>query len=267
MFTGILQIANLIMNITQTGSSEKGWFGLEHSAMIVHASNYSIINKEKCVFVEVGAHMGTLAIIAAKLGCFVYAFEGSTKLAKKMYTNVRLNNVQNLVKILPVFLSDKNEERIDHYVKQEITHLKMDIDGMDYIAIQGVDLNKLKHINFEFNPKKIKGGPKNALMYLSYLINHGFKLFLYCCVKEETGLFTNLGLQCMTRGNYLHGLRNGYGNPYIERPQAVILSKCIFGIRKNNICTELLTKQSINAGNIRDFVNLIQNEVDIVGFK
>lgn len=251
--------------ITQFGRYEDtgAWGGLEHSAMIMHAATHSETRGKKCVFVEAGAHMGTIAILSAKMGCEVYAFEANPLLVSILQKNIKINNVN--VTVFSGYL-DNRAHRIDRFVSGPITHLKMDIDGMDYVAIKGVDLKKVDHINFEFNPKKLRGGQAAAAQYIHHLMYHGFRLFVYCCVLPEPNLRYG---RCLTRGNYEHRMADGKGNPYIETAMARHLSECVFGLvsRKSPRCKHLLNLQEIHAAGVKDFVASIQEEIDLIGWR
>ena len=60
--------------------------GLDHSA-IVHAAS----RLPHCSLIHAGAHDGTIAILAAKLGCRVWAFEASLLWVNQMTRNMRGN--------------------------------------------------------------------------------------------------------------------------------------------------------------------------------
>jgi hypothetical protein len=251
--------------ITQTGRYEDpgAWGGLEHSAMIMHAASYSEANGEKCVFVEAGAHMGTIAILSAKMGCTVHAFEANPAHVATLRENIKLNDVN--VAVIPGYI-DNTAHRIDRVVSGPITHLKMDIDGMDYVAMKGVNLSAVAHINIEFNPKKLRGGQVAAAQYVRHLMHHGFRLFVYCCVQPEPNLRYG---ECFTRGNYEHRMANGQGNPYRETIRATRLSECVFGLvsRTSTTCKRLLSTQEVHANGIEEFVASIQDEIDLIGWR
>ena len=63
---------------------------MAHFPVISHAAHKAINAGEKCVVVEAGARKGALAILAAKLGCKVYAFEADPKHVADMKSNLKL---------------------------------------------------------------------------------------------------------------------------------------------------------------------------------
>ncbi len=68
-----------------------------------HYKNYD-------VFIDIGANIGTYAIMAAKLGMRAVAFEAIPDNLTAMHTNVRLNKLADKIKILDVGLADRQYE-------------------------------------------------------------------------------------------------------------------------------------------------------------
>ena len=268
-FTGTLNVVGIVnttVSVRQLGQVSENlhhWGGLEHSAMFVHASVYAKARGSKCVIIEAGANAGTLALLGAKLNCHVYAFEASDDYLQEMRSNIQLNDLHANITVVPGYLG--THVRLSEHVTDKITHLKMDIDGLDFLAVKTINLGRVEHINFEFSPTKFKGGLPTAIAYIRYLESHGFSLYVYCCVTPEQTFFAN-GAKCLTQANYGHRLRNGQGNPYRETPQAVLLSECVFQVRDQDspVCAQIMRQQRIGGqAFIRDLGN---SEIDIVGF-
>ena len=153
---GLVQVGASNLSIMQLGSLQRVWAGLEHSAIVHYASSIS----RACSMIEAGAHEGTLAIMAAKLGCDVYAFEASGHHVRMMERNVALNLASpslGRVHAVHAFLGDGSNAskageagggnskrtqrtlRLDSAIPEGVgvALLKMDIDGDDHRAMLG----------------------------------------------------------------------------------------------------------------------------------
>lgn len=64
------------------------------------------------VFYDIGANIGTYALLAAKRGIRSYAFEPELNNAQLLYENIFLNRVQNFCAPMPMALSDKSAQDI-----------------------------------------------------------------------------------------------------------------------------------------------------------
>ena len=86
----------------------------ENSMDIAHLSNFYerdttnlLLRLKPKVFVDVGAHIGRFSIILANQGSKVISVEPSKENLRQLNKNIRLNNLQNEIKILDVGCSDK----------------------------------------------------------------------------------------------------------------------------------------------------------------
>merc|ERR1712032_1217212 len=103
-----------------------------------------------------------MGIFAAKLGCQVFAFEASEQFVAGMKQNLQLNNISHdTVNVHQMYVGDAPGSRIDEHVPNTmpIKVLKMDIDGMDPLAMRGASgiLKNVDYVNLEFNQSKHQG--------------------------------------------------------------------------------------------------------------
>jgi len=282
--------------ITQVGLPNTAWWGLEHAA-IVQGAAASVDGKSHCVIVEAGAHQGTLALLASKLGCECYAFEAAPKNVLLLERNLLINDVPSKIHVIPGFVGRIGSGRIDAHVRaqQLVTLLKMDIDGMDLAAMHGAsklfNRRAVRFINLEYSPRKQSHAGTGA-EYLLHLHEWGFDVFLYSCTPKraaESKISAALGGgRCLTYGNYGRSLRRGGRGvwPYDEREDARRFVRCLFRLPEpssatsglaaaqrvaasvaevhTEACRAVEAPQLISPSRFEDFAAAV-HEVDLVG--
>jgi len=166
------------------------------------------------VVLDLGANIGFYTLIAAKLvgkRGRVFAFEPEPANFARLEMNVRLNGYENVVLVqkavsnrtsrCTLYLSDQDRDthriydirdgrrfievesiRLDDYFhNQRVDFIKMDIEGAEWAALQGMSLllekNKRVKILTEFLPSGLKGFGIDPKEYLRLLIKYGFKLY------------------------------------------------------------------------------------------
>ncbi|MES2454135.1 MAG: FkbM family methyltransferase [Bacteroidota bacterium] len=169
-----------------------GYYELELSKTMVRLGK-----EEGGVMVDVGANYGYFSCLwaAQKAGNRVYAFEASPLNLEPLRNNIRKNELQTQVEVLPIAIgkekgilkfdlaTDKQQtgwggftigdtknsvevavERLDDYTTEhgieKISVLKIDTEGADtwvlYGAKQLLQEKRIKHIFFEHNPTRMK---------------------------------------------------------------------------------------------------------------
>ena len=96
-----------------------------------HYKNYD-------VFIDIGANIGTYAIMAAKLGLRAVAFEAIPDNLAVMHTNVRLNKMADKIKIFDVGLSDRQYETefVFDTVNTGASHLAHNNENSNRVKVQ-----------------------------------------------------------------------------------------------------------------------------------
>ncbi len=174
---------------------------------------------------DLGAHVGYYTLLAAKLvgeKGRVFAFEPAPATYALLIKNITINGYQNIVPIqkavsnksgqVRLFLNDYNTGRhniYDHYGEKKryvivdsitldeffrgqdisIDFIKMDIEGAEMVALQGMEnlIRKTRNLKLvtEFNPNFLTGAGYSPEAFLRNLTEHGFKLH---DLNEETGI-------------------------------------------------------------------------------
>lgn len=194
-----------VLNLTVVHSQPRCFWGWDHIPGVALAAHLTRTRALPCLVIEAGTHKGTVAIVAALLGCEVYALEGSPKNIGYTRTNVRLNPLsQPNMRIIGGWLSDKPGQRIDEKIATSghpITLLKMDIDGPDLAAMRGAEGlfrgRGVDMVQIEFGPKKLSGPgapAERGAQYLEFMHVRGFEAFLMACKWEPNA--TRLPVAC-----------------------------------------------------------------------
>jgi len=162
-------------------------WGHEHVPAVVEIANAT---RGHCVFLEVGAHVGWLVLLARRLGCTVFAWELSPACVRTLRSNLQLNGLdEHPGGIFTKAVGHKAGSRIDADVPHSthVSLLKMDIDGPDGVAMLGVETlfqqKRIDYVNIEY------GGAKQAKLrprYLHEMHARGFDVYLLDCYAART---------------------------------------------------------------------------------
>ena len=178
-----VQVAPLVdgentVRLTQLGRiASAGFWGLEHSAIVQGAAAHAQRSGDDCVVVEAGAHQGTLALLASQLGCVCFAFEAVLHNIDLFRVNAAATAaLPRPVHLVAGYIGQAVSRRIDEIVKQNVTLLKMDIDGPDLLAMRGADAlfdrRAVRFVNLEFGRGK---QAESGVEYLRQLDAWGFE--------------------------------------------------------------------------------------------
>lgn len=178
-------------------------WGAEHAAPLLSVAQQMSGN---CVYLEVGAHVGWLVLLAARLGCKVFAWEGSRSCARRIEKNLVLNNLDSHARVFSKFVGSANGSKIeaDLPAGTRISLLKMDIDGPDPDAMDGMDSlfisRRVEYVNLEYSRKQAR----RRANYLEEMHQRGFDIYLLDCYRlrtNETSIQLNTGgrARCLNR--------------------------------------------------------------------
>eukprot|EP00966_Prymnesium_polylepis_P027796 642471-Prymnesium_polylepis.1 len=178
--------------IRQRGEKSAGLWGLEHYPVLRHVAKAAAGPGSPCVLIEAGAHQGTLALLGGMSNCTVHGFDAVLRHLQMARSNVALNRIPpERLRFVHRKLGDSAGFRLDELVPStgRISLLKMDIDGMDAIAMRGasglfqgagVDV-----INLEFSPTKhFESAKVSDADYLRELHAKGYEAYLDNCYKH-----------------------------------------------------------------------------------
>jgi len=252
------------ISVQMMGEPHKVWWGTEHMAPVIHAAKFAEHRNQPCVVIEAGAHQGGVAILAAKLGCEVYAYEMQAAHVTAFKKNVALNGIsEGRIHIFQEAIGKKPNQRIDETFPKgkHVTLLKMDIDGPDADAMIGASgvfaEGGVDFVNLEFNPKK--QGVNHE--YLANMAALGFNMYVLDCYPRSDDYATvqsKLGPVCL-RTNKIDP--HGYN---IEPKETEFLSCSMQGNCKSK---DVDVRQKIEESKIPEFVTALQanqGEVDML---
>jgi len=141
-----------------------------------------------CTYLEVGAHVGWLVLLAARMDCKVFAWEGSQSCAQRIRDNLKLNNINaSGAEVFGKCVGPGQGSKIqdDMPADTQVTLLKMDIDGPDSSAMLGMERlfaeRRVQYVNLEYSHKQVKKDPN----YLASMDKRGFDIYLLDCFGEN----------------------------------------------------------------------------------
>lgn len=216
------------------------WWGTEHMPVMVHGAKVAKAKGEPCVIVDVGAHRGATALVAAKLGCEVYAFEMDGSFFNGMLANMKLNQIpESQMHTFQMAVGDQVGHRIDENVPstKKITVLKMDIDGPDVLAMHGASSlfsgAGVDFVNLEFSPMKHKTiSHVTDNQYLDDMDALGFNVYLLDCYKRpydvDAKISAAVGAHCLAFNRVSNDMLLQYEEPSNQKSllQCVMEGKC-----------------------------------------
>lgn len=261
------------LKINFVGDANTEWWGTEHIPVLLHAAKVAEAKGERCVVVEAGAHRGADALVAAKLGCEVYAFEMNEDFCNGMVANMKLNNIStDQMHIFCMAIGDEAGHRIDEHVPdtKHVTVLKMDIDGSDVFAMRGASKlfsgAGIDFVNLEFSPQKhweIAKVPDTQ--YIKEMDALGFDAYLLDCYKGEGDIEFSLaevvGAHCLAFNRGSTTQLPNYEEPENQKAflGCIMEGKCNQKSRASNVA------QRIPEEKFDTFVHtLYGNEVDLI---
>lgn len=164
------------------GTVEDTIWGTEHMAPLVAIAGWKA--GRTCTYLEVGAHVGWLVLLAARMGCKVFAWEGSKACAQRALDNLKLNNIDSSgAEVFAKYVGPGKGSNIQDDIPAgtQVTLLKMDIDGPDSSAMLGMDQlfadRRVQYVNLEYSRKQAKKDSK----YLYSMDKRGFDIYLLDC--------------------------------------------------------------------------------------
>lgn len=147
-------------------------WGAEHGQAFLDARSL-LPRNASCALVDIGAHHGTVARMAAAAGCRVWAFEVNPKSLKILLKNVADAPYSSLVRVF-------THERADAVVPADVrpTMVKIDVDGPDARVARGAArvLERAFSLHVEVAPRK-QGGVRGSVAYMEFLKRRGFTLY------------------------------------------------------------------------------------------
>jgi len=187
---------------------------------------YSFLQADD-TFCDVGANIGAFSLIASskiKSGK-IFAFEPSAKALEYLEENIRLNGLDNKIKVVTKVVSDKagyeyfsvgKFSEVDHITTNDnsegkniriasitldgfLTDLKVYNIDLVKIDVEGAELKVLKGLKqylskgrvgvviFELNSRSLKFG-NTHLATAQFLENYGYKLYKFCGQNKVTKL-------------------------------------------------------------------------------
>jgi predicted O-methyltransferase YrrM len=168
------------------GSPLDNVWGAEHMAPLVSIAKQTA---GPCTYMEVGAHVGWLVLLAAQLGCKVFAWEAGRGCAQRVSDNLRLNKIPTTkARVFSKEVGSQKGGRMqdDMPTDTRITLLKMDIDGPDSDAMIGMDrlfkARQVLYVNAEYSWKQSGRDPR----YLDAMDARGFDVYLLDCYGDDS---------------------------------------------------------------------------------
>lgn len=207
----------------QTGATGNYYCGLheyEEMAFLLH------FLREFDLFIDIGANIGSYSVLAA--GCskaFVKSFEPVPQTYQSLITNIKINNLENMVSAYQLGVSDKsgklifskNLDTVNHVLTESESHvsvevgvvtldsfiddqfpslIKIDVEGYEKYVLQGAKLtlsnSQLKAIILEVNGSGLRYGCSD-LELIGLLGSYGFYPFSYDPKNRKTKKYEDVG--------------------------------------------------------------------------
>lgn len=180
----------------QTAGDE---WGASHSVALLDARSIALGHRRPCQVVDIGAHHGTVALMAAELGCEVWTFEINPKVLTILRRNIELSGCADRIHLF-------THEPADSVVPETVhpTLVKIDVDGADLAVAAGAMrlLNRTLAANFELSLSK-RGSLERALDIVQLYGSAGLQVYNHWYKGPET--------KSMLHGHG-HALEVGYSN-------------------------------------------------------
>lgn len=248
------------LQLHQLGTPSEQWWGMEHFAPIAHAAAAANAGREPCVVVEIGAHAGTLALLAGKMGCEVYAFEADAAHRRRYELNAALNahaspgGCGGKVTYTLGAVGQTAGSRVDEVVPPgtRVTLLKVDIDSVDMFAVRGAEGlflggaaaappgagagteeargGGVDFVNLEFSPAKHRAATRTPpKQYLEEVHRRGFDIFLLDCYFDENKTLPAAGLRqrCLANVHEDYDPGGAAGRGFVEVSESRLLLRCV----------------------------------------
>ncbi|KXZ44545.1 hypothetical protein GPECTOR_65g163 [Gonium pectorale] len=136
-------------------------YHMEGSGMVeagITAIAYKLLNGrcegkggQRALVVDVGANFGWFAIMAARLGCKVIAYEPVPVFRSFFEYSIFLNDLSSLIEVRPSVVSHEAEKhmkmetievpsvRLENDVKSDVLLMKVDVEGWEWAVIKGAE--------------------------------------------------------------------------------------------------------------------------------
>jgi len=163
--------------------------------------------KEGNTVVDVGSNIGNISLPCAQnvgISGKVLAFEPQVKIYNYFIKNIKINNLEKIIKPFNLALGDKKNflkmtnnsddttnqisengsigvkiDQLDNFIKDDVHFLKIDVEGYEFEVLKGAEniLKKTKYLYFECNPKLLKINNTNEKEICTFLLKKNFKIY------------------------------------------------------------------------------------------
>ena len=163
--------------------------------------------KEGNTVVDVGSNIGNISLPCAQnvgISGKVLAFEPQIKIYDYFIKNIKINNLEKIIKPFNLALGDKKDflkitnnsddttnqiiengsigvkiDQLDNFIKDDVHFLKIDVEGYEFEVLKGAKniLKKTKYIYFECNTKLLKMNNTSEREICTFLLEKNFKIY------------------------------------------------------------------------------------------